>query len=91
MSNLDKALECFRAQQACCAVGRSLGMDAEYFYLHGTPESFVKSCDVLLKLDDGSELPAHSHYLARCTVEVRHVQASLTCQSSSKSGNGRSQ
>ncbi len=32
-------------------------------YLDGKPEGFVKSCDVLLKLDDGSQLPAHSHIL----------------------------
>ncbi len=34
-------------------------------YLDGTPDSFRKSCDVLLKLDDGSKLPAHALFLAR--------------------------
>lgn len=37
-------------------------------YLGGTPESFAKSCDVLLKLDDGSELPVHSQVLARLST-----------------------
>ena len=37
----------------------------KYSYLNGGPEHFVKVCDVLLKLDDGSELPAHSQMLAR--------------------------
>ncbi len=37
-------------------------------YIEDHKESgFVKSCDVLLKLDDGSELPAHSHNLARAS------------------------
>ncbi len=40
-------------------------MTAEYSYLDGLADSFVKSCDVLLKLDDGSRLPAHSQILAR--------------------------
>ncbi len=40
-------------------------MDAKQTYLDGFPESFVKSCDVLLKLDDGSSLPAHSQALAK--------------------------
>ena len=34
-------------------------------YLADAPEGFAKSCDVLLKLDDGSYLPAHSQVLAR--------------------------
>ena len=40
-------------------------MDEDYKYLDETPESFAKSCDLLLRLDDGSGLPAHSHVLAR--------------------------
>ena len=40
-------------------------MDDDCCYLDGTPETFAKSCDVLLRLDDGSELPAHSQVLAR--------------------------
>ena len=34
-------------------------------YLDDTPDSFAQTCDVLLKLDDGSELPAHSQILAQ--------------------------
>ena len=37
----------------------------EQTYLADAPEAFAKTCDVLLKLDDGSELPAHSQILAR--------------------------
>ena len=36
-----------------------------YTYLNDCPDDFVKSFDVLLKLDDGSKLPAHSQTLAR--------------------------
>ena len=35
-------------------------------YLAGGPDDLVESCDVLLKLDDGTELPVHSQVLARC-------------------------
>ena len=35
-------------------------------YLAGGPKDLLDSCDILLKLDDGSELPAHSQVLARC-------------------------
>ncbi len=40
-------------------------MGEEYPYFRGAPENFDKSCDVLLKLDDGSNLPTHSQILAR--------------------------
>ena len=40
-------------------------MTEEHPYLADAPESFAKSCDVLLKLDDGSNLPAHSQILTR--------------------------
>ena len=40
-------------------------MAEPHTYLKGCPEAFAKSCDVLLKLDDGSKLPAHSQILAR--------------------------
>ena len=36
-----------------------------YTYLNDCPDDFVKSFDVLLKLDDDSKLPAHSQTLAR--------------------------
>ncbi len=52
---------------SACITGQSSsisGMGTKYTYLHGKPESFVNSCDVLLKLDDGSKLPAHSLFLA---------------------------
>ena len=35
-------------------------------YLAAGPVDLQESCDVLLKLDDGTELPVHSHVLARC-------------------------
>ena len=44
---------------------RSLIPSAEYVYFDGIADSFVQCCDVLLELDDGSELPAHSQILAR--------------------------
>ena len=34
-------------------------------YLAEGPKDLLDSCDILLKLDDGSELPAHSQILAR--------------------------
>ena len=34
-------------------------------YLAKGPKDLLESCDVLLKLDDDSELPAHSQILAR--------------------------
>ena len=40
-------------------------MIKEHTYLADAPEPFVRTCDVLLKLDDGSELPAHSQILCR--------------------------
>ena len=35
-------------------------------YLASGPLDLLNSCDVLLKLEDGTELPAHSQVLARC-------------------------
>lgn len=35
-------------------------------YLASGPHDLLNSCDVLLKLEDGTELPAHSQVLARC-------------------------
>lgn len=35
-------------------------------YLATGPVDLLESCDVLLKLDDGTELPVHSQVLARC-------------------------
>ena len=40
-------------------------MDGNLTYLDDCSEEFVRSCDLLLKLDDGSVLPAHSQILAR--------------------------
>ena len=54
----------FRSEQGSRAAS-SLAPSAEYDYFDGIPDSFVRCCDVLLKLDDGVELPAHSQTLAR--------------------------
>ena len=41
-------------------------MQKQYNYLRDhRRSSFGSDCDVLLKLDDGGELPAHSQHLAR--------------------------
>ena len=40
-------------------------MAEPHTYLKDCSKAFVKGCDVLLKLDDGSKLPAHSQILAR--------------------------
>ena len=40
-------------------------MQSEFAYLSEGPEGLVKSCDIVLKLDGGASLPAHSHVLAR--------------------------
>ena len=42
-------------------------MEEEYCYLKEGPEGLCESCDILLSLDDGSELPVHSPVLARCS------------------------
>ena len=42
-------------------------MDQELCYLKEGPEGLLESCDTLLSLDDGSELPVHSPVLARCS------------------------
>ena len=41
-------------------------MGGDQPYLVEGPHDLLDSCDVLLKLDDGSELPVHSQVLARC-------------------------
>lgn len=38
----------------------------KYAYCEGH-SGLLNSCDILLKLDDGSEIPAHSQILARCS------------------------
>ena len=41
-------------------------METNQRYLASGPQDLRNSCDILLKLDDGTELPAHSQVLARC-------------------------
>ena len=41
-------------------------MGSKQPYLAQGPQDLLNSCDILLKLDDGTELPAHSQVLARC-------------------------
>ena len=40
-------------------------MQSYFAYLSEGPEGLVKSCDIVLKLNGGASLPAHSHVLAR--------------------------
>ena len=40
-------------------------MESTYAYFAEGPKCLVNSCDILLKLDDGTKLPAHSPVLAR--------------------------
>ena len=42
-------------------------MEQEHCYLKEGPEGLRQNCDMLLRLDDGSELPVHSSVLARCS------------------------
>ena len=42
-------------------------MAEDHRYLQGGPEDLVDSCDVMLSLDDGTQLPVHSQVLARCS------------------------
>ena len=37
-------------------------------YLAAGPQGLLESCDLLLTLDDGSELPVHSQVMARCSL-----------------------
>ena len=56
-------------------------------YVDDAPENFAKSCNVLLKLDDGSELPAHSQILARFSsvcADMHDDDGPLSCASCSK-------
>ena len=41
-------------------------MGSEQPYLAEGSQGLQKTCDVVLKLDDGTELPVHSQVLARC-------------------------
>ena len=55
-----------------CALQYNLGlqhlnMPEDHPYLTEGPKSLLNSCDILLSLDDGTELPAHSQVLARCS------------------------
>ena len=52
-----------RNQRLCYLI--SMAGAAVPKYLAGSPKGFAHSCDILLKLDDGSEVPAHSQVLAR--------------------------
>ncbi len=45
----------------------SITMQCDGEYLKEGPRSLLKSCDIVLQLDDGAELPAHSQVLARCS------------------------
>lgn len=40
-------------------------MESTYAYFAEGPKCLVNSCNILLKLDDGTKLPAHSPVLAR--------------------------
>ena len=42
-------------------------MGSEHPYLAEGPQGLLKTCDVVLKLDDGTELPVHSQLMARCS------------------------
>ena len=42
-------------------------MEENYGYLMEGSEGLFESCDILLILDDGSDLPVHSQVLARCS------------------------
>ena len=57
---------------------RSLALIAGKNYLDWTPEAYIKRCDVLLKLDDGSELPAHAEFLARFSKVCASMMLEVT-------------
>ena len=42
-------------------------MKDEHCYLMEGPEGLRETCDVLLNLDDGTQLPVHSPVIARCS------------------------
>ena len=41
-------------------------MGGDQPYLAEGPQGLLRTCDVVLKLDDGTEMPVHSQLLARC-------------------------
>ena len=47
-------------------MAQSITMETNQCYLASGPQDLPNSCDILLELDDGTELPAHSQVLARC-------------------------
>ena len=72
--------------------GRPLTLSAEDNYLDRVPENFRMRSDVLLKLDDGSELPAHSQYLDRFSsvcASMLDDDGPLSCASVSEKGHLR--
>ena len=46
---------------------------SEHAYLALRPDSPPQACDVLLKLDDGTELPVHTRVLARHSIFFRDM------------------
>ena len=59
-------------------------MEQDHCYLGERPEDFIKSCDILLSLDDGTELPVHSPVLARCSPVFRGMVAEGTLATAGK-------
>ncbi len=82
------------SEQGSCVASspRSLIPSAEYVYFDGIADSFVHCCDVLIELDDGSELPAHSQILARFSKEiVKMLEEDGSLSSASPSNKGHLQ
>ena len=67
---------------------RSLIPSAEYDYFDGIAGSFVQCCDVLLELDDASELPAHSQILTRFSKVYADKQSTVLCLALEKGPSG---
>jgi len=63
-----------------------LKMQTEYAYLAEGPEGLLRTCDVVLKLADGTGLPAHTHVLARYSTVFNDMldNGPLSCASGMK-------
>ena len=60
-------------------------MEDELCYLKEGPEGLRETCDVVLSLDDGSQLPVHSQVIARCSARCLSMNCAYKCPCNAES------